>query len=312
MSHQINISYELDKFMKYKECNVMMPVDLLKICMENGGIVMLKESTIKEISTIITTFLNGRNPNDIVFKNSIVESLNKITQKNYTTILETLKNLAYSKTEHFVTLATDILVRAMNDTVAIKDIELPPGQQTLSDIYAMVAIDFFPLLIKENDRQIKFSSVFLDLCKKYFDDFTDQKKLLDQNNAHRVDSFKGFCHFLGLIYTKGLINDKVVYQCLVKLADLIFCQKWESNEAENIYEGYRKIIKHTLNILEKKHLVDNDKIFIAKLGEIHTGITTKNNTILSKTNTQRLKRSSMLYHDEIEKRINKLASKNVA
>ena len=42
----------------------------------------------------------------------------------------------------------------MTDPIAVKGIELPQGQLTMSDIYVLIVVDFFQLLIKENNKDI--------------------------------------------------------------------------------------------------------------------------------------------------------------
>jgi len=297
----INISYTIDDFMKYKDCNLMMPCNIKTFCNEMGGSLIFRDGMTKIAGEIITSFMQGKNPNDIIFKNNIIEALNKITQKNYANILESLKKLTYTKSEHFVTLTQEILLRAMTDPIAIKSIELPQGQLTMSDVYILIVIDFFQLLINENNKTIKFSSVFLDICRKYFDDFSNPLNLLDSNNAYRVDNFKGFNNFLGLLYSKNLLSYKVIMKCLEKIINLIFNEKWEQSEAENAYDGYKNIVKHCIESLEKDNKNELAVIFIKELTVIHQSIKTKN----SKNN--KLRRFTMMYHDELDKRLSKLA-----
>jgi len=305
MSKLINISYNLDEFMQYKQSNMMLPSNLKSFCNDIGGVLIFRDSIIKESSNIVDSFLSGKNPNDIIFKNSIIELMNKITQRNFQQILESLKMLSYTKSEHFITLATDILIRAMTDPVAVKGIDLPPNQQTLSEIYLFIVIDFFPLMIEENGKEIKFSSVFLDLCKRYFDDFSDSIKPLDQNNAYRVDNFKGFTNFLGLLYSRGLINGKVLHTCMIKVISLIFDTTWGATECENAYEGYRKMLNHVIGTFEKKSdFNDSDKKFLCALWDLHEEIKTKNKS------SSKLRRFTMMYHDESEKKLFKLKNKN--
>jgi hypothetical protein len=301
MAKSINISYNLDEFMQYKQSNMMLPSNLKSFCNDIGGILIFRDSIVKEALNITNSFLTGKNPNDIIFKNSIIELMNKITQKNYQQILESLKTLSYTKSEHFITLATDILIRAMTDPVAVKGIDLPPNQQTLSEIYLGIVIDFFPLMIVENEKEIKFSTVFLDLCKRYFDDFADPIKPLDQNNAYRVDNFKGFTNFLGLLYSRGIINGKVLHTCMTKVVGLIFSTTWGATECENAYEGYRKMLNHVILTFEKKaEYTESDKKFIDALIISHEEIKTKNKT------HSKLRRFTMMYHDESEKKLTKL------
>ncbi len=299
----INISYNIDEFMKYKELNYMLPVNLKPYCNDIGGTVYFREGMVKEVGAIIDTFMNGRNPNDILFKNSIIEALNNITQRNYQTVITNLKSLNFDKTEHFTTLASDLLICAMTDITGVKGINMPPGQISSSEIYVLVACDFFPLMIEDNNKNIKFSSVFLEMCKRNFDDFCDAQKPLDHNNLYRVDNFKGFTNFLGLLYAKGLINSFAINDCLTRLVKLIYDTTWGQAESENVYEGFRRIMNNIIKHFESKNpkdLKETDKKFLQQLHKIHVDIQTRNKS------SSKLRRFTMMYHDENEKKIQKL------
>lgn len=296
----INISYGIEDFMNFKEANTMLPCNIKTFCNEMGGNLLFREGMIKAAGEIINSFMTGKNPNDIIFKNNIIEALNKITHKNYINTIETLKKLTYNKSEHFITLTQEILLRAMTDPVAIKGIELPQGQVTMSEIYILIVVDFFQLLLKENNKDIKFSSIFLDICRRYFDDFSDPLKLLDSNNAYRVDNYKGFTNFLGLLYAKNLLSYKVIVKCLEKVIALIYHDNWGQSEAENAYDGYKNIVKHCVDSLEKDSNNDNAKGFIIELVKLQQLIKTNNGK------NSKLRRFTMMYHDELDKRINKL------
>lgn len=301
--NNINISYNIDEFMKYKEDNFMLPANLKSFCNDIGGAVYFREGMIKEVGNIIDSFMNGRNPNDILFKNSIIEALNNITQRNYQTVITNLKSLSFSKAEHFITLASDILICAMTDITGVKGIEMPAGQISSSEIFVLVTSDFFPLMIADNEKQIKFSTVFLDLCKRHFDDFCDANKPLDHNNLYRVDNFKGFTNFLGLLYSKGLVNGFVINDCIGRLINLIYGTTWGQTESENVYEGYRRILNNVLKALEKKsELKENDVKFLNNLMKHHLDITERNKS------SSKLRRFTMMYHAENEKRIQKMVS----
>ncbi len=299
----INISYNIDEFMKYKELNYMLPVNLKPYCNDIGGTVYFREGMVKEVGAIIDTFMNGRNPNDILFKNSIIEALNNITQRNYQTVITNLKSLNFDKTEHFTTLASDLLICAMTDITGVKGINMPPGQISSSEIFVLVASDFFPLMIEDNSKNIKFSSVFLEMCKRHFDDFCDSQKPLDHNNLYRVDNFKGFTNFLGLLYAKGLINSFAINDCLTRLVKLIYDTTWGQAESENVYEGFRRIMNNIIKHFEGKNpkdFKDTDKKFLQQLQKIHVDIQTRNKS------SSKLRRFTMMYHDENEKKIQKL------
>ncbi len=299
--NNINISYNIDEFMKYKDSNMMLPPNLKPFCNDIGGTVLFRDGMVKEVGNIIDTFMNGRNPNDILFKNSIIEALNNITQRNYQTVITNLKSLNFDKTEHFTTLASDLLICAMTDITGVKGIEMPTGQISSSEIFVLVASDFFPLMITDGTKNIKFSAVFLDLCKRHFDDFCDAVKPLDHNNLYRVDNFKGFTNFLGLLYSKGLVNNFVINDCITRLVNLIYNTTWGQTESENVYEGYRRILNNTLKAIEKRtEFKEADLKFLQQLMKVHQDITEKNKS------SSKLRRFTMMYHAENEKRLQKL------
>lgn len=302
---KINISYSLKDFMNYKDVNMALPFNLKPLCNDFGGTLILRDLILKEVNNVIEIYMNGKNPNDIIFKNSIIEYLNKINQKNYTTVLDQLKKLSFSKYEHFVTLSLDILQRAMSDATAIKGIEMPDNQKSLSELYADIVVEFSQFLIKDNEKEIKFITIIMDFCQKYFNDFTDPVKPLDSNNQYRVDNYKGFMNFLSILFEKGIVSQKIIYYCINKIKDFTFTSQWEKlgqNECENTYEGYRRILYKVAQVYSKKNQEnqENDKSFIKALIEIHNLMKSQNDKL------NKLRKFTMMAHKDLETKLNKL------
>lgn len=305
MTAKINISYNLDKFMKYKECNTMLPQNLKPLCNEYGGTLILRDIIMKEVNNVIDTFTSGKNPNDIIFKNYIIENLNKINQKNFSSILDGLKNLSYNKYEHFATLSADILLRAMTDVTAIKGVEMPSGQKSLSELYADIVCEFSQFMIKENNKEIKFINVFMDYCQRYFTDFIDPSKILDSNNQYRVDNFKGFMNFLGILFCTHILSQKIVHLCLTKLCELMNTTQWNSwgqTECENVYDGYRRLVHFVFVNYSKNSINQTDIDFIKGVILIHNKV----KEINEKTN--KLRKFTMMAHKDLDSKLNKLIS----
>jgi hypothetical protein len=302
---KINISYNLDKFMEYKDKNNMIPPNLKPLCNEYGGTLIMRDIVMKEVHNVIDMFTSGKNPNDIIFKNSVIENLNKINQKNYALILETLKNLSYTKHEHFVTLSSDILLRAMTDITAIKGVEMPQGQKSLSELYADIVQEFLHLLIKENNKEIKFINVFMDHCQRYFTDFIDPTKILDSNNQYRVDNFKGFMNFMGILFCTHILSHKIVNLCITKLRDLMNTPQWNSwgqAECENVYDGYRRLVHYVFVNYSKKQLEDSDKEFIKSILAIHNSVKETNDKL------NKLRKFTMMAHKDLENKLTKFVA----
>lgn len=299
---KINISYSLKDFMNYKDQNMYLPLNLKPLCNDLGGTLILRDIILKEVGYVIDTFTSGKNPNDIIFKNCIIEYLNKLNQKNYTTIIEQLKKLSFSKYEHFATFSLDILQRAMSDTVGVKGIEVPDGQKSMLELYADIVVEFSQLLINDNNKEIKFILIFMDLCQKYFNDFTDLIKPLDSNNQYRVDNYKGYMNFLSVLFEKNIISCKIINLCLNRIKDIMNTQQWEKlgqNECENTYEGYRRILYKVYQLYSKKQLNDNDKSFIKSLLDIHNIIKVQNEKL------NKLRKFTMMAHKDLETKLTK-------
>jgi hypothetical protein len=300
----IKVSYDLNKFMEFKDKNMMLPFNLKPICNEYGGTLIIRDILLKEVASVIDNFNSGKNPNDIIFKNLVIENLNKINQKNYATIIESLKNLSYNKHDHFVTLSSDLLLRAMTDTTAIKGVEMPAGQKSLSELYTDIVVEFSQLSIKENNKDIKFINVFMEHCQRYFSDFIDPTKILDSNNQYRVDNFKGFMNFLGLLFCTHILSHKIVNLCLSKLRDLMttkYWTEWGQSECENVYDGYKKLVHYVVvNYNKTSELKDSDKEFIKSILSIHNNV----KEINEKTN--KLRKFTMMAHKDLETKLTKL------
>jgi hypothetical protein len=301
---KINISYSLNDFMKYKDVNNYLPMNLKTICNEMGGTIIIRDFILKEVELVIDNFNSGKNPNDLIFKNCIIEFLNKVNQKNYDTIIDGLKKLNYTNPEHFATLCNDILLRAMTDTTAIKGIEMPNGQKSLSDLYAAIVNEFQNHSIKYKNVDVKFLTIFLDSCQKLFVDYMDPKKVLDNNNQYRVDSYKGFMNFLGILFSNRILSHKIVLTCINKVKDLMMTQQWigwGQTECENIYDGYKKLLLHIVNLYQnKKDSNESDKEYVKSVLDVHINIRDINDKL------NKLRKFTMMAHKDIEIKLNKL------
>jgi hypothetical protein len=130
----------------------------------------------------------------------------------------------------------------MTDSVAVKGIDLPADQKSLSELYSDIVVAFSQLMLIDNNKEVKFNVLFLDYCQKYFIDFTNKIKPLDQNNQYRVDNYKGFCNLLGLLFQRKIVSQKIITGCLSSIRDLIFTSGWGQLECENVYDGYKKVL----------------------------------------------------------------------
>ena len=97
----------------------------------------------------------------------------------------------------------------------------------------------------------------------------------------------------------------VINDCITRLVNLIYNTTWGQTESENVYEGYRRILNNTLKAIEKRtEFKELDLKFLQQLMKVHQDITEKNKS------SSKLRRFTMMYHDESEKKLNKLKNKN--
>ena len=192
----------------------------------------------------------------------------------------------------------------MTDMTAVKGIEMPNGQKSLSELYADIVNEFQNHTVKYNNTDIKFLTVFLDNCQKLFVDYMDPKKVLDNNNQYRVDSYKGFMNFLGLLFTSKILSHKIILSCLNKVKDLMMSKEWSNwgqTECENIYDGYKKLMLYIVTMyINKKDLNDSDKEYVKSVLENHNKIKEQNEKL------NKLRKFTMMAHKDIETKLVKM------
>jgi len=206
---------------------------------------------IKPMDDITKSHSHGINPNDITLKSMIRENLNKLVQGNYQTILEELKSLNYTCENHFALLASEIIMKSMSDPLACKGIETKQGQKSPSEMYVEIAREFSNFMIKNNETVIKFKTVLLSECRLHFDKFTDKNEKMDHNNPMKVPNYKGFMNMMGLLYNIGLIPHTIIDKCFNKISSLVLDTSLSSEECDNYYSGYERLMNRILTRFEK-------------------------------------------------------------
>lgn len=281
------LRYYYDDFNKFKNVNDMMPEELQKHCINNNNInVKIRDEFSHEIIEIIDAMMKGVNPNNIIIKNTIREYLNKLTKDNYKVIIEQLEQIQYND-DIMTTLATELIVRSMNDYISAKGFE-SDNETTFSDINTDIIVIFSK---KTTDNEKVFGNIIRDLCKNYFDDFINPNKSLDNNNLYRVDNFKGFMNMIGLLYNKKIIGQKVILYCLTSLCELMLNGTKTIDEVHNIFLAYERLVNQLLKL-------EQDKDFLKKIKIFHT-------KLIENNNKTKFKKFSLVAHEKLLEKIDK-------
>lgn len=261
---QRSLSYQYDEFMKYQQINNVLPQHLVPYCVQDASHHMPNISTFDDqLSSIISSITKGDNPNNVVFKNFVKFYVNMINQGNFDEYLQKLRALDYSSREHIHFLGSELIICAIRCPISVKGFTFQEESKykSVPEICADMAKQFSSLLVKSENVGADFHAEIMKICQQYFLDFVDLNKSLDENNENTSDNFKGFMTFLGLLYSRGIINIKVVIDCLDSIKRSIFCteckcqQHCESN-AKNKHNcpthsdklsGYKKSLDNKIS-----------------------------------------------------------------
>lgn len=246
--HKVSIKYNIDEIFACRDENCLMPRELEEYCNNRykSQMIILAE-LVKPMDDVTKSHSHGVNPNDISLKNTIRDNLNKVSHSNYKIILEELKSLNYTCENHFAMLASELIVKSMNDVLACRGVEASKkDQKTGSEIYTSIAAEFTNYSIKEGNNTIRFKAVLVKECKSYFDKLTDKKERMDQNNPHRVSNYKGFMNMIGLMYANGLFPKDIVQVCSDKIINLIVKSGLPQDDCDNYYAGYERLMNRVL------------------------------------------------------------------
>lgn len=275
MSNQpVSIKYNIDQIFACKDANFVMPKELAEYCSHYYCYQSANLSElIKSMDDITKSHANGTNPNDVAYLMIIRENLNKLTQRNFDDVLKNIKSLAYSSTSHFTMLATEIVVKCMNDPLASKGVEPNTSinnrgnheiYKSPSELYMDIASHMWEFLYEPNNNDsldaktsgkkteaIKFKVVLSKVCQDHFKEFTNKSSSMDNNNPHRVSIYKGFMNMIGLLYSYGLFSMEIVNMCFKRVNNLILRSELSQEETDNYFSGIERLMNRILTHYEK-------------------------------------------------------------
>lgn len=225
------LSYQYEELLKYQNINNAIPQHLVPYCVQetNGSIpdISIFED---QLSSVISSITKGDNPNNVIFVNFVKLYVNMIHQGNYQEYLQKLKGLDYSSRENIHFLASELIICAIRCPISVKGFKFDEDQKykSVPEICADIAKQFSSLVINSENKNISFHEEMMKMCQQYFMDFVDLNRSLDENNENTSDNYKGFMTFMGLLYSRGIINIKVVIDCIDSIKRSIFCSDCQS------------------------------------------------------------------------------------
>jgi hypothetical protein len=244
---QVLIRYNIEQIFACQEANCLMIRELEKYCLHRTKIPKhVLADLAKPMDDVTRSYIQGANPNDMTLKNQIRDNLNKVNNANYQTIVDALKQLAYVSVNNFALLASEIMLKSMNDVMGCKGIEAKNGLKTPSEIYVSIAREFADITVMCEDAPICFMKVMSTEARVYFDRMTDKTESMDQNNPHRVSNYKGFMNMIGLMYIYGMFPHNTINVCLGKISGLMLGSGLKQDECDNYYSGAERLINRLL------------------------------------------------------------------
>ena len=269
--------YSLQDFLQYQEVNNVLPQQLAQYCIEGYNNIKPDITIYSDIlNDIISNITKGVNPNDILFRNTIKFLINTLNQNNYDDNLNKMKELDFDSVQNIHFLILELIRCAINCPISFKGydfktelyvdkpnnfVQETPSQITVPEVCVNIAKYFSTMPLTINNKPINIHNELLNICRHYFISFLDPTRLLDEHNTHSSDNYKGFMTFMGLLYSKNLIQPKILLDCINNIKNTIFmqsktslskeCQR-SSFECNNFYKGYEFLIKHIINVLTLK------------------------------------------------------------
>jgi hypothetical protein len=233
MSKTKTLSYKIEDIMKYQEINNKLPSELLSLCVNdiNNNIPQLNQY-INQLDEIELSTSKGIDSNNITFRNLIKYYVNTINGSNYDEFLGKLQSLNYKTKENIQFLISELIMGAIRCQISVKGFSFTEDniQKTIPEICSDV-IRYFSQLSSEaeNGEMIDIHNEITDIFQQYFLNFIDITKSMDENNENTSDNYKGFMTFMGLLYSRNVINTKTVLNCINIIKRTIYSSICKSN-----------------------------------------------------------------------------------
>lgn len=255
MSKHELLSYQYDEFIKYKQINNILPQHLVPFCSHEITKDVYPDIGIfgETLNNIISSITKGDDPNNLILKNLIKIYVNMVHQGNYKEYLDKLQEQNYVSLENIHFLLTELIRCAASYPISIKGFQEDVKHKSVPEVCADILKQFIKRVEVIDNKEYNFHNELMKLCQQFFSDFVDLNKSLDENNQHTADGYFGFMTVMGLLYTRGIIGNKVVGDCLETIKRSIFCSSNLPKQlnSHNCEENCSKLMGYKKNVDNK-------------------------------------------------------------
>ena len=253
-------SYQYEEIMKYQSINNKLPKQLAAFCIpDRNGTTPKLDTYSDQLNDIVVNITRGINPNRVVFRNFVKSYVNMMTSSNYTEFLQKLKSLDYHSKENIHFLVSELVITAVRCPLSVKGFTFSndSSMSTIPEICADVTKHFSKFKIENNNDVVQFHEEIIRICQQYFLDFVDMGKSMDENNNETSDNYKGFMTFMGLLHARGVINTKVVINCMDTVKRAIYATHCMSSSHSTDNADHNCVTHSELQLMGSKRQYGN-------------------------------------------------------
>ena len=215
-----------DEFMSYKDIALDIPEELdafvnkIKLIQlknkKNFG--MWRKNEKQKTSWLVTKKLNQNTDEQLTSNYKGI--LNRISESNFSEMIEELLNLEIECTDHLQVLVNLIFQKAVME-------------EHYTNMYARLSLELYPKYVTNEDgTKIHFRVIFLEKCQEMFQQVIgiDTEDELKNTQLKGKFEISGLMAFIGQLYNFGLITNTIIYNCLIELVFKVADKKFYAIE----------------------------------------------------------------------------------
>lgn len=220
---QPKITYDL--LIKYKDKNISYPPELQKY-VDSIKSIQIKTKTSygnwKKPSNYKNNWLLEKKLNkndDEKIESKCKGILNKISDSNFDEMIEELLSLEINTDDQLNILVNQIFKKAVIE-------------RNFNHMYAKLCFKLLHIFIVVNNQNRYFRVLFINKCQHMFEAISKvntEKDLIDSEFKSK-EEINGLISFVGELYNHNILNDNIIYGCVLTLLIGIDSNRWSSIE----------------------------------------------------------------------------------